>query len=464
MRVTKATADLSVRSKVHILGIGGAGMSAIAEVLTSMGHLVTGSDLKESAGLDRLRALGILVTVGHKASNIGDAEFVARSTAVPNHNIECQTALKRRVPLLSRAEILAEICRQKSTIVISGTHGKTTTSSMLALVLRATGMKPSFIIGGDVNEVGTGAAWDDGHIFVAEGDESDGTFLLLPRDFAVVTNVEADHLDHHGGYKALEGAFEKFVAETRGPVIIGVDDDGGKKLASARNAVSLGLDASAEWKITELEESWTGVSFNLLDKDNHGLALKLPIPGLHNVKNAACAAVAGIVAGANPDAVVQALERFGGVARRFEHRGQTAGITFVDDYAHLPTEVSTTISAARTGNWNRLISVFQPHRYSRTEALWKTFRDSFNGTDLLFVTDIYSSGEKVRPGISGSLIADVVSSTNPPFEVRYVPRRQELVEELVKELKVGDCCLTMGAGDLTSLPDEVQNKIRNQDE
>ena len=464
MRVTKPTVDLSKRSKVHILGIGGAGMSAIAEVLTSMGHLVSGSDLKESAGLDRLRAFGIKATVGHRASNVTDAEFVARSTAVPNHNVECQAALDRGIPLLSRAEILAEICKQKSTMVVSGTHGKTTTSSMLALVLRSAGMKPSFIIGGDVNEVGTGAAWDDGSIFVAEGDESDGTFLLLPRDYAVVTNVEADHLEHHGGYKALEGAFEKFVTETNGPVIVGVDDDGGKKLSSARNAISLGMDESAEWKITELEESWAGVSFNLLDNDGHSLALKLPVPGVHNARNAACSAVAGIVAGANPNAVVQALERFGGVARRFEHRGQIADVTFVDDYAHLPTEVSATISAARTGNWNRLISVFQPHRYSRTEALWETFRDSFEGTDLLFVTDVYSSGEKARPGISGSLIADVVSSTNPPFEVRYVPRRQELVEELVEELEAGDCCLTMGAGDLTSLPDEVQSRIRNRDE
>ena len=462
--MVKKAMDLSVKNRVHVLGIGGAGMSAIAEVLVSMGHSVTGSDLKESAGLDRLRALGIQIMVGHEASNVGEAEFVARSTAVPDHNVECQETLKRGIPLLSRAEILAEICKEKSALVVSGTHGKTTTSSMLALVLRSAEMKPSFIIGGDVNEVGTGAVWDDGSIFVVEGDESDGSFLMLPRDYAVVTNVEADHLEHHGGYEALEEAFEKFVHETRGPVIVGVDDEGGKKLASSQNAISLGIDSSAEWKITELEESWTGVSFNLRDPDNHNLVVKLPIPGLHNAKNAACAAVAGIVAGADPNAVAQALERFGGVARRFEHRGQVAGVTFVDDYAHLPTEVSATISAANTGSWGRLISVFQPHRYSRTEALWRTFQDSFQGTDVLFVTDIYSSGEKARPGISGALIADAVLSSNPAFEVRYVPRRSDLLEALVGELREGDCCLTMGAGDLTSLPDDLQNIMRDLNE
>ena len=464
MPVIKKAPDLSIKNRVHVLGIGGAGMSAIAEVLASMGHSVTGSDLKESAGLDRLRALGVQITVGHEASNVGDAEFVTRSTAVPDHNVECQETLKRGIPLLSRAEILAEICKQKSALVVSGTHGKTTTSSMLALVLRSADMKPSFIIGGDVNEVGTGAVWDDGSIFVVEGDESDGSFLLLPRDYAVVTNVEADHLEHHGGYEALEEAFEKFVEETRGPVVVGIDDEGGKKLASSQNVISLGMDPSAEWRITELEEYWTGVSFNLKDPDNHELLVKLPIPGLHNAKNAACAAVAGIVAGADSNAVVEALERFGGVARRFEHRGQIAGVTFVDDYAHLPTEVSATISAANTGSWSRLISVFQPHRYSRTEALWRTFQDSFQGTDLLFVTDVYASGEKARPGISGALIADAVSLSNPTCEVRYVPHRSDLIEALASELREGDCCLTMGAGDLTSLPDEIQNIMRESNE
>lgn len=455
--------DLSFPRRIHVLGIGGAGMSAIAEVLVSMGHFVTGSDLKESANLERLRALGIVVNVGHDPKNIGDVEIITRSTAVPDSNVECQEALERRISLLSRAEILASICEERSTVVISGTHGKTTTSSMLALILRTSELEPSFIIGGDVNEVGTGAAWSDGQLFVVEGDESDGSFLMLPKDFAVVTNFEADHLEHHGDYESLHRAFERFVKETNGPVIIGIDDEGGRSISNHQNVMSLGMDSSADWHITEIEEKWTGVSFRLKHGRDYDLKISLPIPGLHNVKNAACAAAMGLVVGASPQPTLEALNRFAGVARRFELRGKVSGITFVDDYAHLPTEVSSTISAARVGDWKRLISVFQPHRYSRTEALWETFKDSFHGTDLLFVTDIYSAGEKPRAGISGALIADIVSSTNPSFEVRYIPRRVDLVSALVDELSEGDCCLTMGAGDLTSLPDEVQSLIRNTD-
>ncbi len=457
------TPDLSQPCKIHVLGVGGAGMSAIAEVLVSMGHTVTGSDLKESAGLDRLRALGVVVTVGHDAKNIGDSEFVTRSTAVPDSNVECQEAFDRKIPLLSRAEVLASICQERSTAVITGTHGKTTTSSMLALILRASGLEPSFIIGGDVNEVGTGAAWNDGQLFVVEGDESDGSFLMLPRDFAVVTNFEADHLEHHGGYTALEHAFERFIEETNGPVIVGIDDEGGKKISNYENVITLGMDPSSDWQITDVKENWTGTSFRLNYGKEYDLNIDLPIPGIHNVKNAACAAALGLTAGASPKSTIEALKTFAGVARRFEIRGKVAGITFIDDYAHLPTEVSTTISAARVGNWNRLISVFQPHRYSRIEALWETFKHSFDGSDLLFVTDIYSSGEKPRAGISGALIADVVASTNPPFEVRYIPRRLDLIDALVNELTEGDCCLTMGAGDLTSLPDEIQIELRKED-
>ncbi|CAI8378239.1 MAG: UDP-N-acetylmuramate--L-alanine ligase [Acidimicrobiales bacterium AG-410-I20] len=459
----KFTPNLSRSCRIHILGIGGAGMSAIAEVLVSMGHSVTGSDLKESAGLERLRALGITVTVGHDAKNVGDAEFVARSTAVLDSNVECKEALERQIPLLSRAEVLASICKERSAVVVSGTHGKTTTSSMLALILRTSGLEPSFIIGGDVNEVGTGAAWDKGQLFVVEGDESDGSFLMLPRDFAVVTNFEADHLEHHGGYEALQYAFERFVKETNGPVIVGVDDEGGRKISNYGNVMTLGMDASADWQILEVEEKWTGTSFRLKNDRDYDLNINLPIPGMHNVKNAACAAALGLVAGASSKATIEALERFAGVARRFELRGKVAGITFVDDYAHLPTEVSSTISAAKVGNWKRLISVFQPHRYSRIEALWETFKYSFHGSDLLFVTDIYPSGEKPRAGISGALIADVVSSADPPFEVRYIPRRSDLVDALASELTEGDCCLTMGAGDLTSLPDEVQSEVGKTD-
>ena len=251
--------DLSAPRRVHVIGVGGAGMSAIAEVLVSMGHTVTGSDLKPSAGLERLAAIGVGVTVGHHADNVGAAEIVTRSTAVPDHNVECRAAEAASIPVVSRAVSLAAICAQRQTIVVTGTHGKTTTSSMLALILREAGLRPSFIIGGDVNEVGTGAAWDDGELFVGEGDESDGSFLELPRRFAGVTNVEPDHLEHHGGFDALREAFVRFVDDTAGPVVVGVDDVEGAALAGATGAVGVGLAPEATWRLTGLDQSWSGV-------------------------------------------------------------------------------------------------------------------------------------------------------------------------------------------------------------
>jgi len=449
--------------RIHVIGVGGAGMSAIAEVLASMGHTVTGSDLKASAGLDRLSALGVAVTVGHDARNIADADLVTRSTAVPDRNPECMAATEAGIPVVSRAEILAAICAERDAIAVAGTHGKTTTTSMLALVLREAGLKPSFIIGGDVNEIGTGAAWDTGRLFVVEADESDGSFLLLPRKYGVVTNLEPDHLEHHGGFAELRRAFLRFVSETDGPVLVGVDDEGGRSLAAEADALSIGADPRADWQIQNLEESWEGVRFALRGPDGVTLPVELPLPGEHNAKNAAVAAAVGVMAGADPEPVAHALARFGGVARRFEQRGRTAGVVFVDDYAHLPTEVAATIRAAGSGTWNRLVAVFQPHRYSRTEKLWRGFSGVFDGADILYITDVYPAGERPRAGVSGRLIVDAVRDAHPDQDVRYVVRREELVVQLADELDAGDLCLTMGAGDLTSVPDEVRAMLEARD-
>jgi len=452
--------DLSVPRRVHVVGVGGAGMSAIAEVLAAMGHEVTGSDLKASAGLDRLEAVGITVTVGHAGTNLGRAEILTRSTAVPDRNPECRAALEAGIPVLSRADVLTAICGQRNTIAVAGTHGKTTTASMLALVLRQAGVRPSFIIGGDVNEIGTGAAWDSGDLMVVEADESDGTFVRLPRTAAIVTNVEPDHLDHHGDYGELLSAFARFVEETDGPVVVGVDDpDGARLVAESEGAgVGVGTAVDAGWRIVDVDESWAGVRFTLLAPDGDRLPLSLPVPGLHNARNAACAAVISRLLGIPPDAIAEGLGNFGGVARRFEHRGTSGGIEFVDDYAHLPTEVRATIAAASSGAWRRLVAVFQPHRYSRTEALWSDFGDSFEGADRVYITDVYPAGEAPRPGVSGQLIADAVERSSPDIDVHYIPRHDDLVEALAADLEDGDLCLTMGAGDLTSVPDEVRGR------
>ena len=451
--------DLSVPRRVHVVGVGGAGMSAIAEVLAAMGHDVTGSDLKPSAGLERLEALGVAVTVGHAAANLGQAELLTRSTAVPDRNPECRAAAEAGIPVLSRADVLTAICAQRSTVAVAGTHGKTTTASMLALVLRQAGVRPSFIIGGDVNEIGTGAAWDSGYLLVVEADESDGTFVRLPRSAAVVTNVEPDHLDHHGGYRELLAAFRRFVEETGGPVIVGVDDPDGAHLVASTDAVGIGTAEGADWRITDVGEAWEGVRFTLTAPDGDRLPLSLPVPGLHNARNAACAAAISRLLGMPSDPIVEGLGNFGGVARRFEHRGSSGGVEFVDDYAHLPTEVRATIAAASSGSWRRLVAVFQPHRYSRTEALWSDFGNAFEGAERIYVTDVYPAWEVARPGVSGHLIVDAVERAFPGTDIHYIQRREELVVALADDLVAGDLCLTMGAGDLTSVPDEVRGRL-----
>jgi len=457
--VAEGVLDLSVPRRVHVVGVGGAGMSAIAEVLAAMGHDVTGSDLKPSAGLERLEVLGVAVTVGHSAANLGQAELLTRSTAVPDRNPECRAAAEAGIPVLSRADVLTAICAQRSTVAVAGTHGKTTTASMLALVLRQAGVRPSFIIGGDVNEIGTGAAWDSGDLLVVEADESDGTFVRLPRSAAVVTNVEPDHLDHHGGYRELLAAFRRFVEETGGPVIVGVDDPDGAHLVASTDAVGIGTAEGADWRITDVGEAWEGVRFTLTAPDGDRLPLSLPVPGLHNARNAACAAAISRLLGMPPDPIVEGLGNFGGVARRFEHRGSSGGVEFVDDYAHLPTEVRATIAAASSGSWRRLVAVFQPHRYSRTEALWSDFGTAFEGADRIYVTDVYPAGEAPRPGVSGQLIVDAVERAFPGTDIHYIQRREELVVALADDLVAGDLCLTMGAGDLTSVPDEVRGRL-----
>ena len=365
--------------------------------------------------------------------------------------------------MLSRAEVLGAISRLRMTVAVAGTHGKTTTSSMLALALRGAGLRPSFVIGGDVNEIGTGAAWDSGDLLVVEADESDGSFLRLAPELAVVTNLEPDHIEHHGGFEALRSSFDEFVAGVDGPVVLGIDDPEGAALAersrrSGLDVCTVGTSDAADWMITELRESWDGVRF-VLQGPGTDVSVALPVPGLHNARNAASAVVLALLVGADPLAVANALGRFGGVARRFEHRGRAGGVTLVDDYAHLPTEVSATIRAARTGNFDRLVAVFQPHRFSRTEALWSSFGPSFEGVDLLFVTDVYPSGEAPRPGITGQLVVNAVRRDLPDLDVHYAARRDDLLDALVGELRAGDLCLTMGAGDLTSVPTDLRERL-----
>lgn len=452
--------DLRTPRRIHVVGAGGAGMGAIASVLHRMGHTVTGSDLKDGPVAERLRADGIEISIGHEAANLGAAEIVAISTAIPDHNPEVREAREQGLEVLRRGDILPAIAAERRTIAVAGTHGKTTTSSMLALVLVEAELRPSFIIGGDVNEIGSGAVWDDGEWFVIEADESDRTFLALGAEVALVTNVEPDHLETYGNDPAaLVAAFEEFAgaATTR---VLCADDDGSAALARAVGGVTYGTSDQADYRMVDVARHRSSVEFTLRHDGADLGRIHLPTPGLHNARNAAAAAVTGLLLGAPLDAAVRALGRFGGVARRFEFRGEADGVVFVDDYAHLPTEVAAAVEAARDGDWERVVCVFQPHRYSRTAALWRDFADAFTAADQLVITDVYSAGETPRPGVSGKLLVDAVLDAHPWASVAYMPRLDDVESWLSTRLVPGDLCLTLGAGDLTGIPDVVIERRR----
>lgn len=449
-----AALDLSKPTRIHVVGAGGAGMSAIAAVLVAMGHHVGGSDLKASAGLERLASLGVDAHVGHDARHIADAEVITISTAIPAANVEVVEAHRLGVPVLCRADILAAIAATRRTVAVSGTHGKTTASSMLALILVEAGLRPSFIIGGDINDVGSGAAWGEGEWLVAEADESDGTFLALRPQIAVVTNVEPDHLDYYGSLAALEDAFGRFLASA-GAAVVCADDPIAARLGRQVRAVSYGTSAAADYRMVDISGARSSSRFSIVHEGRSLGEFKLVVPGWHNARNACGAIVAGRLVGVDDDAARRALGRYGGVARRFEFRGERDGVTFVDDYAHLPSEARAALATARDGGWQRVVTIFQPHRYSRTEALWRDFADAFADADVVVVTDVYGAGEAPRPGVSGRLVLDAIAAAHPRADATYVAGHRDLVAHLRAILRPGDLCLTLGAGDITLLPDDL---------
>lgn len=433
-------------------------MSGIATVLAAMGHTVTGSDLRPSPTLQRLAAGGIRTVVGHDPVLASGADLVAVSTAVPTSDPEVVEAHRLGIPVLARAAILAAICQQRRVIAVAGTHGKTTTSSMLALLLERAGLDPSYVIGGDITGLGPGARWGGGAWIVVEADESDGTFLDLGAEVVVVTSVEPDHLDHFGSFEALTAAFGRFVAAPSGPKVVSADDLGAAAVGRAAGGpaagvLTFGVDPGSSWKITKVAPARDSFGFVA---DRHGLrvAVALQVPGLHNARNAIAALAAAVAIGVEPTVAAAGLGQFQGVGRRFERRGERAGVTYVDDYGHLPGEVRAALAAARDGGWSRVVAVFQPHRYSRTAALWASFADAFADADVVVITDVYPGGEAPRPGVTGELIASAVLQSHPG-PVHYVPHLADLPAALEALLRPGDLCLTLGAGDLTGAVDRL---------
>lgn len=459
--MTSEVPDLSRQRRIHVVAAGGAGMSAIATLLVEQGHVVSGSDQTDASALRRLGEIGVSTHVGHNAANVGDADLVVVSTAVTDDNIEVVEATRRGIPVLRRIDLLPALARVQPFLSVTGTHGKTTTTSMLAVALDSIGADPSFLIGATVPRLGAAAGYRPGAHLVLEADESDGSFMAGPRSGVILTNVEADHLEFWGSWDALKAGFREFLAQTDGPKVICADDTVAMEVAAGIDVVTYGTAPGSTYRMTDVVTEGLSSTFTLVGPGIR-LEVKLAVPGLHNATNASGALAMVGALGMDVAAAALGLSHFTGVARRFESRGQKAGVQFVDDYAHLPTEVRAALAAARGGGWGRVVATFQPHRYSRTEALWADFADAFVDADVLVLTDIYPAGEEPRAGVTGRLLFDAVRAAHSSAHVVWQPGLDDAARYLAGELRDRDMCISIGAGDVTTLADLVQAQMPDE--
>lgn len=459
---------MSEKTYAHFIGIGGAGMSGIALVLHQRGIAVTGSDLKESRYSRALVAAGVPVAIGHDARNLAQPDVVVVSSAIPERNPELAEARERGLEVWPRARMLAHLAGDRKTIAVAGTHGKTSTSSMIATMLHAMGVSPSFLIGGEVDGFGTNASNGEGEYYVVEADESDGSFVFLEPHIAVITNVEADHLDHYDSIDDIIETFEQFVQRTRpdGTLVVSAEDELAASLAKAsgRRVVTYGSSPESDVTFFAVRRSGVGSAFGVSFPDGREVECSVSIPGIHMVSNATAALATAYALGLDLEAACKGLATFTGVRRRFDMVGEVHGVTVVDDYAHHPTEVEATLRAAAELGYRRVWSLFQPHRYSRTQAFAQQFGESFKAANRVVLTEVYSAGEAPIPGVSGKSILDALLMCEPRKHAAYLPHRQDIVPFLADRVAEGDLVLTMGAGDVTALGPELVSELRRREE
>lgn len=462
----KRTTPVDELGKVHFVGIGGAGMSGIARILLARGVQVSGSDAKESGVLSGLQALGAKVFVGHAADNVGEADTLVVSTAIRETNPEIVIARENGLRILPRAAALASVMDGRRAIAIAGTHGKTTTTSMLTVALQHCGADPSFAIGGSLNESGANAHDGSGDLFVAEADESDKSFLAYDPEVAIVTNVEVDHLDNYGTEEAYFAAFDEFVGLASGFVVVCADDHGARKLAqrAAERGVVIhtyGESRDADVRITKLDVSGARVSFELVARGRRQERIELTLPGRHNALNATAAFTAGLGLGFAPSDLLDGLVGYTGTRRRFEPKGTSNDVQVFDEYSHHPTEVAAALAAARgvVGS-GRVIAVFQPHLFSRTRIFATEFGKALGAADEVIVMDIYAAREDPEPGVTGALVAQAVPL--PANRVVYEPSWSAVPELAASRAEPGDVVLTIGAGDVTLIGPEVLEHLEQR--
>jgi UDP-N-acetylmuramate--alanine ligase len=444
---------------VHFVGIGGIGMSGIAEVLLTLGYSVSGSDTRPSTITERLQDLGAVVHEGHKASNVEGAHVVVVSSAVKSDNSEVVEAHKRKIPVIPRAEMLAELMRLKYGIAVGGAHGKTTTTSMVASILTAAHLDPTFVVGGKVNQAGTTARLGRGEYFVVEADESDRSFLLFAPVVAVVTTIDREHLDQYSSLEDIQNAFVEFVNRVPfyGAAILCLDEPNVQAIIPSvkRPILTYGTSSQSDLIVSDVRLEGLSSAFRLTYRGEDLGIFRLPHPpGIHNVRNAAAAAAVALYLNVPSELIREGLGKFGGVGRRFDIKGTVNNITVIDDYGHHPAEIRATLEAARGCKFNRLLVLFQPHRYSRTQHLWDEFRSAFNQADLLVLTDIYAASESPIAGVTSDALAAAIREAGHK-NVHYRRSMHDSIEFLLKNARPGDAILTVGAGNVSRASSEL---------
>ncbi|MBN2655015.1 MAG: UDP-N-acetylmuramate--L-alanine ligase [Nitrospirae bacterium] len=448
---------------IHFVGIGGIGMSGIAEVLHNLDYEVTGSDIKESDTTQRLRQLGIKIHIGHHENNIDDAHVVVISSAVSPSNPEVVAARLRLTPVIPRAEMLAELARLKYSILVAGAHGKTTTTSLVATVVSEGGLDPTVVIGGKLKSMGSNAKLGQGDYLVAEADESDGSFLKLNPTIAVITNIDREHMDYFKEMGALKNAFLEFINKVPfyGVAVVCIENSYVRELlpSISRKVITYGLTDEADIYAADIKNDGVKTSFNVFRRGDFIGRFSVTVPGRHNVLNSLAAIAVGLELKLSVACISSALESFSGIHRRFEFKGEVKGIKVYDDYGHHPSEIQATLKAAKECfSSNRICVLFQPHRYTRTRDLMNDFAESFNDADSIFVMDIYAAGEKPIEGINSAELAEMIASRCVK-DVTHISARSEIIDRLCCTLKGGDVLLTLGAGDVYRAGEEILTRL-----
>jgi UDP-N-acetylmuramate--alanine ligase len=450
--------------RIHFVGIGGIGMSGIAEVLLNLGYAISGSDLAESEITRRLTGLGVRYSTGHRAENVEQAEVVVVSSAVTADNVEMVAAKARKIPVIPRAEMLAELMRMKYGVAVAGSHGKTTTTSLIATVLAQGGLDPTVVIGGRLNSLGGNAKLGQGEFMVAEADESDGSFLRLTPMVAVVTTIDREHLDFYQNLEEIQAAFVQFLNKVPfyGFCIVCADEATIRSILPCltKKVFTYGLQGDVDYSARDIRTQGLGSEFVAMRQGKILGSMVLNIPGLHNIRNALAAIATGVELDIPFADIQEALRQFSGTHRRFEVKGEVHGITVVDDYGHHPTEIDATLCTAKLV-WpdRRLVVIFQPHRYTRTQALWREFCPPLLAADVLLLTEVYGAGEPHIPGVSGALIWEGVQALGHT-QALFAPHKEELAAVMLRHIRAGDVVLTLGAGDVWKVGEQVLKALQ----